>query len=211
MIDLYTWYTPNGRKISIALEEMQLPYNVHPVNIGKGEQHDPEFLKISPNNKIPAIVDTDTGVHLMESGVILLYLAEKCGKFAPTDERGRWEMMEWLMFQMASLGPMLGQTHQFVHYRQGQDEYASERYLNENRRLYGVLDRRLEGRQYVLGDTYSIVDMACFPWIGRWNWQTMNLDEYPNVKRWFLELAARPAVQKGWRVPENDQPLPMPD
>lgn len=211
MIELHTWFTPNGRKISIALEEMELAYEVHPVAIGKDEQFEPAFLAISPNNKIPAIVDTDNGVSMMESGAILLYLAEKTGRLAPTDAAGRWRMMEWLMFQMGSVGPMLGQTHHFLRYGEGKEVYSTDRYLTENKRIYGVLDRRLEGRDYILGDEYSIVDIAIFPWIGRWDWQTMDLNDTPNLKRWFLSIAGRPAVKAGWNVPENDQPLPLPD
>jgi GST-like protein len=211
MIDLYTWFTPNGRKISIMLEECGLEYEVHPVSLGKGEQHQPDFLKISPNNKIPAIVDTDNGLSLMESGAILLYLAEKSGKLALTDEVGRWKMMEWLMFQMASVGPMFGQVHVFTKYGEGKNAEASARYLDEAKRLYGVMDERLENNHYFVGDQYTIVDIAIFPWVGRWDWQTIDLGEFPNVKRWYLEIADRPAVQTGWRIPENDQPLPIPE
>ena len=211
MIDLYTWFTPNGRKVSIMLEECGLEYEVHPVNLGKDEQHAPEFLKISPNNKIPAIVDRDNGLSLMETGAILLYLADKTGKFALTGEVGRWKMMEWMMFQMASVGPMLGQVHVFTKYGEGKNVEASARYLNEAKRLYGVMDERLENNHYFLGDEYTIVDMAIFPWAARWDWQTVDLHEFPNVLRWFLEIAARPAVQTGWRIPENDQPLPIPE
>lgn len=209
MIDLYTWFTPNGRKVSIMLEEVGLPYEVHAINIAKDEQFAPEFLKISPNNKIPAIVDRDNGLSLMESGAILLYLADKTGQFAPTDEVGRWRMMEWLMFQMGGVGPMFGQVHHFVKYNQGKAPYAEERYLKEAKRLYGVLDKQLADNEYVIGD-YSIVDMAIWPWTARFDWQTVDLNEYPNVKRWYVSIANRPAVQKGWLVPENEQPLPMP-
>jgi GST-like protein len=209
MIDLYTWFTPNGRKVSIMLEEIGLPYTVHAINIGKDEQFDPGFLKISPNNKIPAIVDNDNGMTLMESGAILLYLAEKTGQLMPTDNVGRWRAMEWLMLQMASIGPMFGQVHHFVKYNQGKAPYAEERYLKEAKRLYGVLDKRLADHEYII-DAYSIVDIATWPWVARFNWQTIDLNEYPNVRRWYLSIVARPAVQKGWLVPENDQPLPMP-
>ena len=210
MIDLYTWFTPNGRKVSIMLEEIGMDYEVHPIAIGKGEQHDPEFLKIGPNNKIPVIVDRDNGLSIMESGAILLYLAEKSGQLAPTDEVGRWKMMEWLMFQMGSVGPMLGQVHTFVRYGEGKNEEASERYLNEGKRIYGVMDKRLSDNEYFLGDDYSIVDIAIFRWVGRFDWQTIDLNEYENVKRWYLDIANRPAVKRGWNVPENDQPMPMP-
>lgn len=211
MIDLYTMFTPNGRKISIMLEEIGMPYEVHPIALGKDEQYKPEFLKISPNNKIPAIVDRENGMSLMESGAILMYLAEKSGQLAPTDETGRWKMMEWLMFQMASVGPMLGQVHVFKRYQEGKNKEATERYDNEAKRIYGVMDRRLADNTYFLGDDYSIVDIAIFPWVGRWDWQQTDLNKFPNVKRWFLDVAARPAVQRGWNVPENDQPLPIPD
>ena len=210
MIDLYTWNTPNGRKVSIMLEEIELPYETHPINIAQDDQFAPEFLAISPNNKIPAIVDRDNGRSMMESGAILMYLAEKTGKLMPTDEDGRWRMMEWLMMQMGSVGPMLGQTHHFVKYNQGKAPYAEERYLNENKRIYGVLDRRLGECAYLGGDDYTIADIATFPWIARWDWQTMDLNDTPNVKRWFLELAARPAVQRGFDIPSKVQDIPMP-
>ena len=209
MIDLYTWTTPNGRKLSIALEEFGLPYEAHAIDISKGEQHHEDYVAISPNNKIPAIVDRDTGLAMMESGAILLYLAEKTGRLMPTDFQAKWEAMQWLMWQMGHLGPMLGQVHHFVRYNQGKAPYAEERYLKEAHRLYGVLDRRLEGRDYVVGD-YSIVDIACWPWISRFEWQTIDLNEYPNVKRWYVAIAARPAVQKGYHVPKYVQDLPLP-
>ena len=209
MIDLYTWNTPNGRKASIMLEEVELPYTVHAVNIGKDEQYDPAFLRISPNNKIPAIVDQDNGRSMMESGAILLYLAEKTGKLMPTDEDGRWRAMEWMMMQMGSVGPMLGQTHHFVKYNHGKAPYAEERYLKENRRIYGVLDRRLGEADYLVGD-YSVVDIATWPWIARWDWQTMDLNEFPNLKRWYLAIAERPAVRRGFDIPAKVQEIPMP-
>ncbi len=210
MIDLYSWNTPNGRKVSIMLEEIELPYETHAINIAKDEQFTPEFLAISPNNKIPAIVDRDNGRSMMESGAILMYLAEKTGKLMPADEDGKWRVMEWLMMQMGSVGPMLGQTHHFVKYNQGKAPYAEERYLNENKRIYGVLDRRLGECAYLAGDDYTIADIATFPWIARWDWQTMDLNDTPNVKRWFLELAARPAVQRGFDIPSKVQDIPMP-
>lgn len=210
MIDLYTWFTPNGRKVSIMLEEIGMDYEVHPIAIGKGEQNDPEFLKIGPNNKIPVIVDRDNGLSLMETGAILQYLADKSGQLAPTDEVGRWKMQEWLMFQMASVGPMLGQIHTFVKYGEGKNVEACERYLNEGKRIYRVMDKHLSDKEYFLGDDYSIVDIAHFPWVGRFDWQTIDLNEYENVKRWYLGIADRPAVKRGWNVPENDQPIPMP-
>jgi GST-like protein len=209
VIDLYTWTTPNGRKASIALEEMGLPYTAHAIDISKDEQFAPAFLKIAPNNRIPAIVDTDTGLSLMESGAILIYLADKTGKFLPKDGEKRYRALEWLMWQMGGPGPMLGQVHHFVKYNRGKSEYAEERYLKEAHRLYGVLDRRLEGRAYV-ADDYSIADMAIWPWVSRFEWQTIELGKYPNVKRWYLEIASRPAVQRGYKVPKDVGDIPMP-
>jgi GSH-dependent disulfide-bond oxidoreductase len=209
VIDLYTWTTPNGRKVSIALEELGIPYAVHPVDISKDEQFKPEFLAISPNNRIPAIVDRDTGFSLMESGAILLYLAEKAGKLLPSARDKRFRVIEWLMWQMGGIGPMLGQVHHFVKYNPGKAHYAEERYLKEAHRLYGVLDRRLAGREFV-ADDYSIADIAIWPWIARFEWQTIDLNAYPNVKRWYTAIAARPAVQKGYQVPKDVGPIPMP-
>ena len=208
MIELYTWSTPNGRKVSIALEELGLEYNTHPIDIMKDEQFDPDFLKIAPNNRIPAIVDTDNGTSLMESGAILLYLAEKTGQLMPKDEEGRWRTIEWLMWQMGGPGPMLGQAHHFVHFNPDKSEYAAERYRNEGKRLYGVLDRRLDGRDFVAGD-YSIADIAIWPWISRFEWQTIDMNEFPRVRDWYVRIAERPAVQRGYVVP-NAQDIPMP-
>ncbi|GJM12946.1 MAG: thiol:disulfide oxidoreductase [Pseudohongiella sp.] len=207
-IDLYTWNTPNGRKVSIMLEELGLPYNVIPIDITNGDQHQPDFLRISPNNKIPAIVDHDAGIQLMESGAILMYLANKTGELmSPVGEK-YWEQMEWLMLQMASIGPMLGQTHHFVKFNPGKSPYAEERYTKENVRLYKLLDSRLEDREFIC-DGYSIVDIATWPWISRFDFQQMNLSDYPNLKRWYLSIASRPAVQKGYGVPEVlEVPLP---
>ncbi len=209
MIDLYTWTTPNGRKVSIMLEEVGLPYRVIPVDIGKGEQHDAEFLRISPNNKIPAILDHDNGRSMMESGAILLYLGQKTGQLIPRDEDRYWQMMEWLMVQMGSIGPMLGQTHHFIKFNPGKAPYAEERYLAENRRIYRVLDSRLAGSEFLVDD-YSIADIACWPWISRFEWQQMDFDEYPNLKRWYMEIASRPAVQRGYHVPTKANEIPMP-
>ena len=206
MFDLYTWATPNGRKISIALEELGAPYAVHPVDIGHGRQFDPEFLAISPNNKIPAIVDRDTGRSLMESGAILLYLADKYGKLQGAD---RWETLQWLMLQMASIGPALGQVHHFVRFNPGKAPYAEERFKLEARRLYGVLDARLRDHEY-LADEYSIADIATWPWISRFEWQQINLNEYPNLLRWYLAIADRPAVQRGYDVPAKVNDIPRP-
>ena len=201
MIDFYTWTTPNGRKVSILLEELGTDYNVHAINIGKDEQHAPEFLKISPNNKIPAIVDHDTGVSLMESGAILVYLAEKHGRFLPEGQAARAEVMQWLMWQMGGFGPMAGQAHHFLHFNPGKAAYAEERFGAEVKRLYGVLDKQLEGRDHICGE-YSIADMACWPWVSRYEWQQIDLADYPNVRAWYQRLRARDAVQKGYRVPK---------
>jgi GST-like protein len=201
MIDLYTWTTPNGRKVSIMLEELGIEYNVHSINIGKGDQKTPAFLGIGPNNKIPVIVDSDTGASVMESGAIMIYLAEKYGKFLPTDPLKKTEVMEWLMWQMGGLGPMLGQAHHYLHFNPGKAEYAEGRFKDEVARLYGVLDTRLEGRDYIC-DEYSIADMACWPWISRYEWQEVDLADYPNVRAWYQRLLARDAVQKGYHVPK---------
>jgi GSH-dependent disulfide-bond oxidoreductase len=209
VIDLYTWTTPNGRKASIMLEEVGLPYTAHAVDISKDEQFKPEFLKISPNNRIPAIVDRDNGYHLMESGAILIYLADKTGKLLPKDSDKRYRVIEWLMWQMGGPGPMLGQVHHFVKYNKGKAPYAEERYLKEAHRLYGVLDRRLAGREFV-ADEYSIADIAIWPWISRFEWQTIDMGQYANVKRWYLDIAKRPAVQRGYDVPKKVGDIPMP-
>ncbi len=209
MIDLYTWSTPNGRKISIGLEEFELPYRVIGIDINNDEQFDPEFLKISPNNKIPVIVDHDNGMALMESGAILMYLAEKTGRFMPASGPERWVVIQWLMFQMGHVGPMLGQTHHFVFYNKGKAPYAEQRYLKENARIYKVLDTRL-GQAEFLGGAYSIADIATWPWIARFGRQQMNLADFPNLKRWYLEIAARPAVQRGYHVPERLEDIPLP-
>ena len=201
MIDLYTWTTPNGRKVSILLEELGIDYNVHPINISKDEQHSPDFLKISPNNKIPAIVDHDTGVSLMESGAIMVYLAEKYGRFLPEGQAARAEVMQWLMWQMGGFGPMAGQAHHFLHFNPGKAAYAEDRFGAEVKRLYSVLDKQLEGRDHICGE-YSIADMACWPWVSRYEWQQIDLADYPNVRAWYQRLRAREAVQKGYHVPK---------
>jgi GSH-dependent disulfide-bond oxidoreductase len=209
MIDLYTWTTPNGRKASILLEELGLPYTVHPIDIGKDEQFKPDFLNISPNNRIPAIVDRDTNMRLMESGAIMIYLADKTGKLLPKTGEARYRVIEWLMWQMGGIGPMLGQVHHFVRFNKGKAPYAEERYAKEAHRLYGVLDRRLAGRDFV-ADDYSIADIAIWPWISRFEWQTVDLGQYPNVKRWYVTIAERPAVKRGYDVPAKVGDVPMP-
>ena len=204
MIDAHYWPTPNGWKISIALEEMELPYRVVPVAINKGDQFAPEFLAISPNNRMPAIVDHDPPgggdpVSVFESGAILIYLAEKSGRFLPTDLRGRFEVLEWLMWQMGGVGPMFGQAGHFRFYAPEQIPYAKERYDNEMHRLYGVLDRRLADRDYVAGD-YSIADMAIWPWVITYKRQEVDLEKFPNVRRWYKTLQQRPALRRGYDV-----------
>ncbi len=204
MIDLYTWSTPNGRKVSIMLEECGLPYKVHAINIGKGEQHTPEFLAINPNNRIPAIVDSEgpggKPLPLFESGAILIYLAEKTGKFMPRDARTRLICLQWLMFQMGGVGPMFGQAHHFLRAAPEQVPYGIKRYTDEARRLYGVLNKRL-GEAAYLADEYSIADIATYPWIARHEWHKVDLADFPAVKRWYDTIGARPAVAKGMAVP----------
>ena len=207
-IDLYTWATPNGRKVSIILEELGLPYKVCPIDIMAGDQYQPEFVRFSPNNKIPAIIDHETGVRLMESCAILMYVAKKAGRFISTDADKYWEEMQWLMFQASHVGPMLGQTHHFVKFNPGKSPYADDRYKAENARLYKVLEARLKGREFIC-DTYSIVDIATWPWISRFEFQQMNLNDFPRLKQWYLRIAERPAVQRGYAVPQ-DLPVPFP-
>lgn len=207
MITLYTWSTPNGRKASIALEELALPYAVVPVDIGKDEQFDPEFLRISPNNKIPAIVDGD--FTLFESGAILLYLAEKAGKLLPPHgSRAYWRVMEWLMWQMGNFGPQLGQAHHFLKFNPGKSEYSEKRYHGEALRLYRVLDERLAGREFV-ADELSVADIAIWTWASRWEYQKVDMEDFPNVRRWYVELAERPAFQRGYSVPAKEA-IPLP-
>ena len=206
MIDLYYWTTPNGHKITIFLEEVGLPYNIIPINIGAGDQFQPEFLKISPNNRIPAIVDhepADGGeaISLFESGAILLYLAEKTGKLISQNLRARTEVLQWLFWQMAGLGPMAGQNHHFNRYAPEKIEYAINRYVNETARLYAVLNKRLADREFVAGD-YSIADIAAYPWIVPHESQSQNLDDFPNLKRWFEAIKTRPAVIRAYEKAE---------
>ena len=210
MIDLYTSRTPNGFKASIMLEEVGLPYTVVPVSISAGEQFKPAYLKLNPNNKIPTIVDSDgpdsRPYTVMESGAILLYLAEKTGQLLPADDRGRFDVIQWLMFQMGGIGPMLGQNHHFRNYAPEIIPYAVDRYTSEARRLYCVMDRRLGEVEYLAG-AYSIADIACYPWIRPWKRQGQDLDAHPNLKRWFEAIDARPAVQRGIIVPEEPMDL----
>jgi len=201
MIEVYSWATPNGHKVHVMLEECGLAYRAIPVNIGAGDQFKPEFLKISPNNKIPAIVDPDgPDGEPIESGAILIYLAAKTGRFLPADLRGRYRTLEWLMFQMGSVGPMLGQAHHFRLYAPEKLPYAIDRYSNEAKRLYGVIDKRLGQSHYIAADEYTIADIAIFPWLRSWKNQGIELDDYPTLKAWFDGIAARPAVQRGVEV-----------
>ena len=204
MIELYTWGTPNGRKVSIMLEEVGLAYNVHAVDIGKDEQFAPDFLKISPNNRIPAIVDPDgpdgVPISVFESGAILLYLAEKTGKLMPVDPRARVAVLEWLMFQMGGVGPMFGQANHFIRFAKEDVPYGKQRYRNEALRLLGVMDRRLSEVEYLAGD-YSIADVATWPWVMRAEWYDVDWSQFPRVKHWYDTIGARPAVQRGTRVP----------
>ncbi len=215
MIDLHYWTTPNGHKITIFLEETGLPYKIVPVNISKGEQFKPEFLAISPNNRIPAIVDHAPAgggapISVFESGAILVYLAEKTGRFMPKDLRGRNEVMQWLFWQMGGLGPMAGQNHHFVQYAPEKLPYAMERYVNETSRLYQVLDNRLEDREFVAGE-YSIADMASYPWVVPWKRQQQNLDDYPHLKRWFTAIRHRPAVERAYALAAKINTAPVVD
>ena len=204
MIEVYSWATPNGHKVHIMLEECGLPYRVHPVDIGAGQQFEPDFLAISPNNKIPAIKDSDgpdgQPMSLFESGAILLYLAGKTGRFLPNSTRGRYEVLQWLMFQMGGVGPMLGQAHHFRIYAPEKIDYAVDRYTNEAKRLYGVMDKQLAKQKYIAGSEYSIADMAIFPWLRSWKNQGIDWNDFPHLKGWFDEISARPAVQRGVEV-----------
>ncbi|MCU9947426.1 glutathione binding-like protein [Pseudomonas solani] len=211
MIDLYYWTTPNGHKITLFLEETGLPYRIHPINIGKDEQFQPHFLKIAPNNRIPAIVDhapADGGepLSLFESGAILLYLAEKTGRFIPQDLRGREETLQWLFWQMGGLGPMAGQNHHFNRFAPEKVPYAIQRYVKETARLYGVLDKRLADRPFVAGAEYGIADMAIYPWIVPHSFQEQDLDDFPNLKRWFQSIQARPATVRAYDLVEKINP-----
>lgn len=215
MIDLYYWTTPNGHKITLFLEESGLPYQLHPINIGKGEQFAPEFLKIAPNNRIPAIVDqapTDGGapISLFESGAILLYLADKTGRFIPADLRGRNETLQWLFWQVGGLGPMAGQNHHFSAGAPEKLPYAIDRYVRETGRLYGVLNKHLTDRTFIAGDAYTIADMACYPWIVPHVKQSQNLNDFPHLQRWFAAIQARPATVRAYALAEQFKKLPPP-
>ena len=211
MINVYYWPTPNGHKVTIFLEETRLPYNIIPVDIGKGDQFKAEFLRISPNNKMPAIVDHEgpdgASIALVESGAILLYLAEKTGQFMPKDVRHRYRVIEWLMFQMASVGPMLGQAHHFRRYAPERIPYAIDRYTNEARRIYGVIDKRLGEVPFLAGDNYTIADIATYPWLRYHEMQGQKLEDFPHLAKWYTALEARPAVQKGIAVLAQTRPL----
>ena len=205
MIDVYSWPTPNGHKVHIMLEECGLPWRVHAINIGRGDQFQPDFLEISPNNKIPAIVDPDgpdgAPISIFESGAILLYLAGKTGRFLPTDVRGKYDALQWLMFQMGGVGPMLGQAHHFRIYAPEQIDYAVNRYTNEARRLYGVMERQIAHTgAYIAGSDYSVADIAIYPWLSSWRNQGIDWADYPALKVWFDRVGARPAVQRGMKV-----------
>ena len=208
MIDFYTWGTPNGRKVSILLEELKLDYQVVPINISNKEQFTEEFLTLSPNNKIPAIFDHDTGISLMESGAIMIYLAEKANQLLSKDLRKRIKVIEWLMWQKAGFGPMLGQAHHFLHYNKGKAPYEEERYRSEANRLYSVLNKQLSKSQFVVED-YSIADIAIWPWVSRYEWQEINLSEFPNVRSWYKRILAREPVQKGYHIPTQLSDIPI--
>lgn len=208
MIDLYTWSTPNGRKISIMLEELGLEYTVKPINIIKDEQFSDSFLKISPNNKIPAIIDHDNDTTLMESGAILLYLANKYKKFLPHSIDDRNKCIEWLFFQAASQGPMLGQAHHFLKFNKGKSEYAENRYKKEAERLYEVMDKRLSVSDYLGGNEYSIADISSWPWVARFDWHQIEITKFQNVSRWYKQISQRSAVLKGYDIPEIGAKIP---
>ena len=210
MIDLYTWSTPNGRKISLMLEECGLPYKVIEIDITSDAQFAPSFLAISPNNKIPAIVDHDNGQRVFETGAILIYLAEKTGRFMPSEPKARIQTLEWLMWQMGGLGPMAGQAHHFLRFNKGKAPYAEERYARETARLYGVMDRRLAENEFLAGNEYTIADIAAWPWVSRFEWQEIDMAAFPNVHRWYRQIAARSGVRRGYDVPKRDQTIPMP-
>jgi GST-like protein len=210
MIDLHYWSTPNGHKITMFLEETGLKYKIFPVNIGKGDQFKPEFLAIAPNNRIPAMLDHEPNgggkpISIFESGAMLLYLAEKTGKFLPADLYGRYDVIQWTFWQMGGLGPMAGQNHHFSNYAQEKIKYAIERYVNETNRLYGVLNKRLSNRDFIGGD-YSIADMASYPWVAGWKNQSQNIDDFPHLKRWYETIRARPATERAYALAKEVNP-----
>ncbi len=211
MIELYYWPTPNGHKITLFLEEAGIDYEIKPINIGAGEQFEPDFLKIAPNNRMPAIVDTEPSgggapVSVFETGAILIYLGEKTGQFLPSDLRPRAEVLQWLMWQMGGLGPMAGQNHHFNNYAPEKLQYAIDRYVNETNRLYGVMDTRLADREFLAGDFYSIADMASYPWVVPWKRQGQNLDDFPNLRRWFDAIRERPATKRAYEIGDEIRP-----
>jgi GST-like protein len=210
MYDLYTWSTPNGRKISIILEELAVPYEIHPVNIDAGEQNTPEFTKLSPNQKIPALVDRDSKLNIFESGAILMYLADKHGRFFAAAGEARLRTIEWLMWQMSTVGPFLGRAHYFLRNNPGKAPFAEEWFAKEAQRIYRVLNARLEGRAFIVDD-YSIADIAGFPWTARYSWHRVDLDDFPRVKDWYLRIAARPAVIRGYSQPDARARIPIPE
>ena len=208
MIDLYTWSTPNGRKISILLEELKIDYKVTSINIMKNEQFSESFLKISPNNKIPAIVDKENNITLMESGAIMLYLAEKYNKFLPNDSINKFKCIEWLNFQTGSQGPMLGQAHHFLKFNKGKSAYAEERYHKEAERLYKVMNKQLMKNTYLAGEEYTIADIAAWPWVARFEWHQVDLKKYEYVATWYTNISFREAVQKGYDIPAIGASIP---
>lgn len=208
MIDLYTWSTPNGRKVAIMLEECGLDYGVHPIDISKDEQFAPDFLAISPNNKIPAIIDRETSISLFESGAILVYLADKTGRFLPKGGPERYATLAWLMFQMGGVGPMLGQAHHFLKFNPDKSDYAAKRYGDEAKRLYKVMDKQLATHEWLAGADYSIADIATWPWTVTRDWQGVDFADHPNVRRWYDAIRARPAVQRGFDTPRRGQEIP---
>jgi GSH-dependent disulfide-bond oxidoreductase len=210
MYELYTWSTPNGRKVSIMLEELSARYDVHPVNIDAGEQFTPEFTKLSPNQKIPALVDTDNNLSIFESGAILMYLAEKHDRFFAASGEPRLRTIEWLMWQVSAVGPFLGRAHYFLRNNAGKAPFAEEWFAKEAQRIYRVLNSRLDGREFIVDD-YSIADIACFPWIARHSWHQVNLNDFPRVKDWYRRVAARPAVIKGYSQPDGRARIPVPE
>ncbi len=208
MIDLYTWPTPNGRKISILLEELKIKYKVFPINITKNEQFSEGFLKLSPNNKIPAILDHENNISLMESGAIMIYLAEKYNKLLPSHFNGRFKCLEWLAFQTGSQGPMLGQAHHFLKFNKGKSDYSEDRYKTEAKRLYKVMDKQLSENKYLAGEEYSIADIAAWPWIARFEWHQVDLKKHENVASWYTNISSRKAVQKGYDIPSIGASIP---